>query len=70
MQELCCKAFDNTRAHTHAEEVEAVISSTAQTGGNFDQNPKETELVVLIKAYRDLRKVAAQEKTKQQQKTP
>lgn len=47
--------------HTHNVEVEVVIPRTAQRRDNLGQNSKETELVVLIKAYKNLRKVAGHE---------
>lgn len=44
----------HTHSHTHIVEVEVAVSNIAQKRGNWDQNSKETELVVLMKVYKNL----------------
>lgn len=59
ISDLGCNTSNNT--HTHNVEVEVVIPSTVQRRDNLGQNNKKTELVVLIKAYKNLRKEAGHE---------
>ena len=57
-----------THIHTHTHnvelEIEIVVSSTAQKKENLDQNPKEIKLMLFIKAYKNLKKVAVHEEKK------
>lgn len=60
-----CRNCDviHTHTHTHIVELktEIVVSSTAQKRENLDQNPKEIKLMLFIKAYKNLKKVAVHE---------
>ena len=57
----------NTHTHIVELEIEIVVSSTAQKRENLDQNPKEIKLMLFIKAYKNLKKVAVHEEKKKSQ---
>ena len=65
---MWCNTFYHTHTHTHTHivelEIEIVVSSTAQKKENLDQNPKEIKLMLFIKAYKNLKKVAVHEEKK------
>lgn len=68
---MWCNTFYHAHKHTHTHivelEIEIVVSSTAQKRENLDQNPKEIKLMLFIKAYKNLKKVAVHEEKKKSQ---